>query len=107
MLSPWWEYNLGQLYGGSLLILTKFANAHISDPEILLSGFYLCEEFRANYKVRGYGLHIRASSLLTTTASLEVSQNTWGLDFSLEKLTELIESGYTHGYSLFQGKDTD
>ena len=38
------------LYGAILFILTKFANAHISDPEILLTGSYTCEEFRANSK---------------------------------------------------------
>lgn len=45
------------LYGAILFILAKFANAHISDPEILLTESYICEEFRANYKLRGYSLH--------------------------------------------------
>ena len=45
------------LYGAILFILAKFANAHIYDPEILLIESYICEEFRANYKLRGYSLH--------------------------------------------------
>lgn len=47
----------------------------------------------------------RLPSLLSATASLAgLLKLTLNLDKSLEGLTKLIESYYTHGYSLFQGK---
>lgn len=45
--------------------------------------------------------------LLTPVTNLENPRTILKLDNSPERLAELIESRYTHGYSLFQSKDID
>lgn len=42
-----------------------------------------------------------------TTVSLTVSQTTLSFKNSLERLTELTETYYTHGYGLLEGKNTN
>ena len=46
-------------------------------------------------------------ALLTPAANSGGSQTTLRFDNLLERLTELTESYYTHGYGLLQRKDTD
>lgn len=58
-----------------LFILTKFANAQKSQ-KFLLTGSYICEEFRANYKLTGYSLHSYSSSLLDTNCKFRGFQTT-------------------------------
>ena len=60
-----------------------------------------------NSEVRGNCPDKRPPSLLTPITSLGVPKVTLRFDNSLEGLTELTESCYTHGYGLLQGKDTD
>lgn len=49
----------------------------------------------------------KTMATLTPTASLRVQKITLRFDSSLEGLTELTESCYTHSCSLLQRKDTD
>lgn len=56
LLCSWWEYNVGQSLWGHLIHLDQICKC-TKVPEILLTGSYICEEFRANYKLTGYSLH--------------------------------------------------
>lgn len=59
------------------------------------------QQVGTNYQIRG---HRRLPALLTPTAS---SGGALRFGNSLERLIRPTKSSYTHGYSLFQEKDTD
>lgn len=88
--------------------ILAFINLTFTIYQLLL---VLCEHhYRnlVNYEVKGNSPH-KTTHTSDTSCKLGIPKNTHRLKNSLEGMTELTESSYTHGYdySLLQGKDTD